>query len=50
VKLTRALNEEPDQAMKGIRQHGDQGEEASRRSIELESLCKQHEKAIVKLK
>jgi hypothetical protein len=38
VRLTRALNEELDQATWEIRQFGDQGAEACRRIIELESL------------
>jgi chromosome segregation ATPase len=50
VKLTHALNKELDQAMKDIHQFGDQGEEAGQRIIELESLYKQHEEAITKLK
>jgi hypothetical protein len=50
VKLTHALNKELDQAMKDIHQLGDQGEEAGQRIIELESLYKQHEEAITKLK
>jgi hypothetical protein len=48
--LTRALNVELDQAVKEIRQFGDQGAEASRRITLLESLCKQHEEVIEKLK
>jgi hypothetical protein len=50
VRRTRVLNEELDQATKEICQFGDQGAEASRRITELESLCKQHEEAIAKLK
>jgi hypothetical protein len=50
VKLTHALNKELNKAMKDIRQLGDQGEESSQRIAELESLCKQHEEAITKLK
>jgi hypothetical protein len=50
LKLTPTLNEELDQAMKDIRQFGNQGAESSRRITELESLCKQHEEAIEKLK
>jgi hypothetical protein len=50
VKLTHARNEELDQAAKEIRQFGDQGAEASQRITKLESLCKQHEQAIMKLK
>jgi chromosome segregation ATPase len=50
LKLTPALNEELDQAMKDIRQFGNQGAEFSRRIAELESLYKQHEEAIEKLK
>jgi hypothetical protein len=44
VKLTRSLNEELDQAMKDIRQFGNQGAESSRRITELESLCKKLKK------
>jgi hypothetical protein len=40
LKLTPTLNEELDQAMKDIRQFGNQGAESSRRITELESLCK----------
>jgi hypothetical protein len=50
VKLTHALNEELDQAMKYICQFGDQGGESSRRITEFESLYKRHEKDIEKLK
>jgi hypothetical protein len=50
VKLTCALNEELDQAMKDIHQLGNQGEESKQRITELESLSKQCEEAIVKLK
>jgi hypothetical protein len=50
VKLTCALNEELDQAMKDIHQLGNQGEESRQRITELESLSKQCEEAIVKLK
>jgi predicted nucleic acid-binding Zn-ribbon protein len=50
VRLTHALNEELDQAMRDIRQFGDQGAEVSRRIAELESLCMQLEEAIVELK
>jgi hypothetical protein len=39
-----------DQAAKEICQFNDQGVEANRRITELESLCKHHEEAIVKLK
>jgi hypothetical protein len=39
VRLTRALNEELDQATWEIRRFGDQGAEACRSIIELESLC-----------
>jgi hypothetical protein len=45
VKLTHALNQELDEALKQIRQLCNHGEEASDRIIELESLCKQHEEA-----
>jgi hypothetical protein len=45
VKLTRALNQELDEAMKEIRHLDDLGEEASQRISEMESLCKQHEEA-----
>jgi hypothetical protein len=48
--LTRALNVELDQAVKEIRRFSDQGAEASRRITLLESLCKQHEEVIEKLK
>jgi septal ring factor EnvC (AmiA/AmiB activator) len=50
VRLTHALNEEINQAMKEIHQFGDQREEANRRIAELESLCKQHVEAIAKVK
>jgi hypothetical protein len=49
VKLTCALNQELDEAMKETRQLGDHGEEASRRITELEALCKQKE-VVEKLK
>jgi hypothetical protein len=44
------LNELLDKAMEEIRQFGDQRKEASWRIVELESLCKQHEEVIMKLK
>jgi peptidoglycan hydrolase CwlO-like protein len=50
VKLTRALNEELDQAMKDIHLFGNQGAESNQSITELESLFKQHEDAIKKLK
>jgi predicted nuclease with TOPRIM domain len=50
VKLTRALKQELDEAMKEICQLGDHEEEASRRITELEALCKQNEEVIEKLK
>jgi DNA repair ATPase RecN len=50
VKLTRALNEELDQAMKDIHQFSDQEVEASRRITELDTLCKKHGEAVEKLK
>jgi hypothetical protein len=49
VRLTHALNVELDQAMMELHRFGDQGAEGSRRIAELESLCKHHEEAILKL-
>jgi hypothetical protein len=43
-------HEELDQAMKDIRRFGDQGAETNWRIAELESLYRQHEEAIAKLK
>jgi predicted RNase H-like nuclease (RuvC/YqgF family) len=50
VKLTHALNEELDQAMKDIRQFDDREAEASWRITELETLHKKHGEAVEKLK
>jgi DNA repair ATPase RecN len=50
VKLTRALNEELDQAMKDIHQFSDQEVEVSRRITELDTLCKKHGEVVEKLK
>jgi hypothetical protein len=50
VKLTHALNQDLDEAVKDIRQLAGHGEEASWRITELEALCNQHEEATQKLK
>jgi hypothetical protein len=42
VKLTRALVRDLDEAIKEIKQLGEDGEEASQKITELEALCKQH--------
>jgi hypothetical protein len=50
VKLTHALNQDLDEAVKDIQQLAGHGEEASWRITELEALCNQHEEATQKLK
>jgi hypothetical protein len=50
VKLTRALVRDLDEAIKEIKQLGEDGEEASQKIMELEALCKQHTKAAHKLR
>jgi hypothetical protein len=50
VKLTRALTQDPDEAIKKIQHLGNHGDEASQQIIKLEALCKQKEDVIKKLK
>jgi hypothetical protein len=49
VKLTRALVRDLDEAVNEIKKLDKHGEEASRKIVELEALCKQHTEAALKL-